>query len=181
MVEEEELPPLLRGPFLPRGLAQDGLEPPEGAGLGEPKVLDAGEFVEGQILLVDLALQAAVRRREDAGDHGGDGDRPEVPQDADPLVPLLDVEIVEVFIDLDGVVDAGGKVGVAEGRPLGGQFRALLQQGVEAAGKGPLPPGGPGADDQFNGDVHQPQIHFPPGVHPLQHLVQHRGVGAQAL
>ena len=32
VVEEEELPPLLRGPFLPRGLAQDGLEPPEGAG-----------------------------------------------------------------------------------------------------------------------------------------------------
>ena len=93
---------------------------------------------------------------------------------------LLDIKVVEIFVNLDGLVDPFAEVRAAKGGPLGGQLGVGPQQGVEAGGKGPLPPGRTGPGDKMDGDIHQAQFHFPPGVHPGQRFVQHRGIEGEA-
>ena len=179
-MEGVEVFPVLIGPGLSRGLAHQVLQLGVAAGAGELDHVHLGQFVEVQEFVVDPVLQAVVLGGDQPCDGAGDADGVEVLEHRHPLVPLLDVELVEEFIGGHRVADALVQMGVAEHRPLGGKLGVHLQQGHEVGGKGGVAAAGLGAHNALAGHVHQAQGLGGHNVHVHQNIVQHRQVGALA-
>ena len=131
-----EVVPLLAGPLHAGGVARQRVQLREGAGLGEPQVVDARVGVEGQKLEVHPVLRVVRARGHDPGDVRLDGHGVQKLHDAGPLVALHQVELVQVFIGLHRLAHAVGHHRVVQGGPLLGKLAALVQQGHEVGREG---------------------------------------------
>ena len=118
----------------------------------------------------------------DPPDGGRDPRGAEVAQHADPLVALLDVEIAQVLIALDGIPDAYvPQVRGAQVHPLAGELGLGIQQGEKAGREGGDPPGGFGAQDPLGRDLQHPQVLDGVCAAVRQNFIQHRGIGGLPL
>ena len=143
-------------------------------------IVDLGQLIKIQKLVVDPVFQAVVPGRDQPGDSAGDLYRPVVFQHRHPLVALLHIEPVHELKGNDGRVDALFQVGLAEVGPLGGKLGVRLQQRHEVGRKGCVSPAGLGAHDALSRDLHQTQRLLRYDVHIDQNIVQHRKIGRLA-
>ena len=127
------------------------------ARFAEVHIVDFGQPVEVQELVIDAVFQAVVALRDQPGDRARDLDRAVILEHRDPLVALLHIEPVHELKGNDGRVDALFQVGLAEVGPLGGKLGVRLQQRHEVGRKGCVPSAGLGAHDALGRDLHQTQ------------------------
>ena len=179
-VEGREIQPVVLRPRLTRGLAGQRLQSRIAAQPGEADVVDAGELIEIEELIVELVFQRVVSGRDEPGDGAGDLDGLIILEDRDPLVTLLYIEPVHVLEGNDGGMDALFQMGFTEVRPLDGKLGVVLEEGHEVGGKGGMASGGLGAHDALGRDVHQPQRLLRHDVCVGNDLVQHREIGRLA-
>ena len=156
-VKGRKVQSVVLGPAFPRGLAHQGLELGIASGAAEVHIVDLGQLIKIQKLVVDPVFQAVVPGRDQPGDSAGDLYRPIVFQHRHPLVALLDIEAVHELVGQNGVLDALFQVGLAEVGPLGGKLGVCLQQRHEVGRKGRVPSAGLGAHDALSRDLHQTQ------------------------
>ena len=145
------------GPAFPRGLAHQGLELGIASGAAEVHIVDLGQLIKIQKLVVDPVFQAVVPGRDQPGDSAGDLYRAVILEHRDPLVAFLHIEPVHELVGQNGVLDALFQVGLAEVGPLGGKLGICLQQRHEVGRKGRVSSAGLGAHDALGRDLHQTQ------------------------
>ena len=150
-------------------------------GAAELNGIKLGGLVEIQKFIVSPDPGLVGLGRKDTADVAGDPGRAEMPQDADPFVALLHIEITQVFKADDGVGDAGvSQMGGAQADPFGGEFGFHIQQWPKRSGKGGDPPAGLHAGDPLRGDFHQAHIYHGIGGVFRQQFIQHGRVGRAA-
>ena len=154
-VKGRKVQSVVLGPAFPRGLAHQGLELGIASGAAEVHIVDLGQLIKIQKLVVDPVFQAVVPGRDQPGDSAGDLYRPVAFQHRHPLVALLDIEAVHELVGQNGVLDALFQVGLAEVGPLGGKLGVRLQQRHEVGRKGCVSSAGLGAHDALGRDLHQ--------------------------
>ena len=164
-------------PAFARRRAGQLIQPRKAAGPREPDVVGLGILIEGEKFAVDLALVAAVVRRNQANDVALDGHRVEELHDAHALVALDDIELIHVFIGLDGRIDALLDDRGIERFPLAGKFAVLLEQRHEVGGKGARAAARGRADDALERYAHQMQRPRRQRQSARHHFVQHRQEG----
>ena len=135
-------------------LEQGGIAPRR----AEDDVLDLRDAVKIEKLVVGQDLRLAASRGEQAAHLRAHRQRAEVAQDRHALVPLHDVEAVEILDHEDGLAYALLQVGGGQRRPLGGKLARLLQQREEGGGEGVAPRGGVGARDLLEIDAEDAEL-----------------------
>ena len=93
-------------------------------------------------------------------------------QDADPFVPLQDIEPVHIFVGNDRISDALIKVIPDDAIPFSGEFTVVRHQGHKIGRKGSLPSGCLGSDDLFERDADQAKGFFRPDIAVVDNLIQ---------
>ena len=156
-VKGSEIQPVVVCPALARSLADQRLQFGIAAQPGEMDIVDLGELVKIQELIVDLIFQRLVPLRHQPGHGAGDLDRLIVLEHRDPLVALFHIEFVQVFVGRNGIPDAFFQMGVAEVGPLAGKLAVGFQDRHEIGGKGRVAARRFGAHNALGRDVHQPQ------------------------
>ena len=169
------------GPQLVGLFAQMGQQLCIVAGAAELDRIELGNFIEFQEFIVGLDPGIIGKGRDDPGHIAGDPGGTEMPQHADPLVTLLDIEIAQIFKADDGVGDAGlSQVGDAEVDPFQTKFGFRIQQGLEFGIEGGDTAGRLGADDPLDRNFHQSDLLGHGGNICGQDLIQNRRIGGQA-
>ena len=164
--------------FLPQMRQKPGIIP----GMAELDAVQVGGLVKVHKFIVRLNPRLICQGRHNPLDGAGNPGGAKVPQDADPLVALLNVEIPQIFVAQNGVGDARlSQVGSTEVDPLGGKLGFAVQQRAEGGGKGRDASGGFGADDPLRGNFHQPHVHHGIRIVFRQNIVQHGRVGRAPL
>ena len=156
-VKGRKVHPVIVRPALARRLAHQRLQLGIAARFAEVHIVDFGQPVEVQELIIDAVFQAVVSLRDQPGDRARDLDRAVILEHRDPLVALLHIEPVHELKGNDGRVDALFQVGLAEVGPLGGKLGVRLQQRHEVGRKGCVSSAGLGAHDALGRDLHQTQ------------------------
>ena len=170
--------PLVLGPYLVPLLAQVAQKLGVVPRTAELDGVQMGYLVKVQKFVVGPDSGILRGSGHDPAHLSGNPGSTEAAQDADPLVPLLDVEIAQVFVARNGVGDAGfPQMGGAQVDPLGGKFRLGIQQRVERGSEGGDSPGGFGTDNPFGGNLYEPYVHHRVGTVFRQQLVQNRRMG----
>ena len=176
-VQRQEIQSVVVGPLLLGGFARQRLQLGVAAQPGKMHIVDLGELIKIQKLVVDAVFQRVILFRDEPGHHTGDLHRLVILEDGNPLVALLHIKLVHVLVGQDGVVDALLQMRVAQVDPLVGKLGALVQQRHKVGGKGRVPPRCLGAHDAFRRDLHQPQRLLGRDLPVGQKVVQHRQVG----
>ena len=147
------------GPGATGFLAQGGQQFGVLTGLGELHIVNFGIPVEVQKLHISNHPGIVGLFRHDPQHVAGDPGAAEAAQYADPLVAFLYIEIAQVFKAQNGIPDAlRTQVGIAKDHPLVGKFGAGIQQGQECGGESGNTPGGLGANDSLDGDLHEADV-----------------------
>ena len=175
-IEGRKIQPVIIAPALARSLAHQRLQLCIAAQLGKMDIIDLGELIEVQKLIIEPVFQAVVALRDEPGNCSRDLDRFVILEHRDALVALLHIELVQELIRNDRRVDALFQMSVAQVGPLGRKLGVRLQQRHKVGRKGRVPPAGLGADDALCRDLHQSKRLLRHNVDIDEDIVQHRQI-----